>query len=119
MERENKEVVQDDLESAASPLRVKNQVGKLSDSVDHGARTWYQRAKGTTYSALIGMKTLASNSPDQNIHERIEANENETFGAVEETKVRRRTGLKRPSRKAEKLTKTVGSEMTKQRVENT
>ena len=42
MESDNKKVAQDGVKSAASPLRVKNQVGKLSGSVDYGARTWYK-----------------------------------------------------------------------------
>ena len=54
MELDNKEVTQDGVESAAPALRVKNQVGKLSGSVNYGARTWYEQVKGTAYSALIG-----------------------------------------------------------------
>ena len=73
MERNNKE--------AASPLRVKDQVGKLYGSVDHGAWTWYERVKGTPYSASIGMKTVLSNFLNENIHEWIEANEGHKFGS--------------------------------------
>ena len=68
MERDNKEVAQDGVESAASPLRAKHHVKKLSGSVNYEARTWYEWVKGTTYSASIGMKTVVSNSPIKNIH---------------------------------------------------
>ena len=51
MKRDNKEVAQDGVESAASLLRV----GRLSGEVDKAARPWYERVKGII-SASIGMK---------------------------------------------------------------
>ena len=81
MERDNKEVAQDGVESAASPLRVKNQVGKLSGSAGYWARTWYKRVKGWTYSAPIGMKSAVPNSLNKNLHEQIDANKSNKFGS--------------------------------------
>ena len=82
MERDNKEVAQDGVESAASLLRV----GRLSGEVDEAARAWYERVKGTTNSASIGMKTVVSNYPNEEIHERIETNESNKFSSSGENK---------------------------------
>ena len=82
MERDNKEVAQDGVESAASLLKV----GRLSGEVDEAARAWYERVKGTTNSASIGMKTVVSNYPNEEIHERIETNESNKFSSSGEYK---------------------------------
>ena len=65
------------------------------------------------------MKTAVSNSPNEEIHERIEmngTNKSNKFNNSGETKVRRREPQK--ARKAKKLTQTVESAMTKQRMDN-
>ena len=77
MERDNKEVSQDGVESAASLLRV----GRLSGEVDEAARPWYERVKGIILPASIGMKNVVSNSPNEEIHERIETNESNKFSS--------------------------------------
>ena len=77
MERDNKEVAQDGVESAASLLKV----GRLSGEVDEAARSWYERVKGTIISASIGMKNVVSNYPNKEIHERIETNESNKFSS--------------------------------------
>ena len=62
MECDNKEVhAHDGMDSAAFLLRAKNRLG-----------SWYERANRTTNSALIDMKTVLTNSLDEDTRERIE-----------------------------------------------
>ena len=89
MERDNKDLSQDDVEPSASLLRG----GRLVAEVDEAALTFYERVKGMIwyllyllYSASFGMKNVVSNHPKREIHERIETNESNTFSSSGENK---------------------------------
>lgn len=89
MERDNKELSQDDVEPSASLLRG----GRLVAEVDEAALTFYERVKGMIwyllyllYSASFGMKNVVSNHPKREIHERIETNESNKFSSSGENK---------------------------------
>ena len=59
-------------------------------AVDEEARAWYEQVKETINSASIGMKTILSNSPNEDISEQIETNKSNEVGSSEGGKVRRR-----------------------------
>ena len=75
IKRDNKEVAHNGVESTASRL----QGGRLVGEVDEAAQPWCERVKGTKKSAAVDMRTVVSNSPDEEIHEQIETNESNTF----------------------------------------
>ena len=60
IKRDKKEVAKDGVESTASQL----QGGRLVGKVEKAARPWYERVKGTKYSASVDMGVEVSNSPD-------------------------------------------------------
>ena len=65
------------------------------------------------------MKTVVSNSLNEEIHERTETNKSNKFSSCEErTIVMRREPQNQKARKAEELTQTVRAAMTTQRVDN-
>ena len=97
MKRDNKEVAQDGVESEASLL----QVGRLSGKVDEAARACCERVKETINSAFVGMKTVVSYSPNEEIHERFEMIETNEINKVSnrgENKSEEERAPKRPIR---------------------
>ena len=67
-------------------------------AVDEEARAWYEQVKETINSASIGMKTILSNSPNEDISEQIETDKSNEVGSSEGGKVRRRTPKGQESR---------------------
>lgn len=87
MEHDNKEVhAHDGVDTSDLPLQVKNRVGRQVVAVDREAWAWYDRVKEDIDSASIDMKTVLSNFPNEDIHKRIEINENNNFGSSEGSK---------------------------------
>ena len=93
MKRDNKEVAQDGVQSTAFLL----QVARLSGKVDEVARAYYGQVKKTIHSTSIGVKTVVSNSPNKETHERIElieTNESNKFSNIGENKSEEERALK-------------------------